>query len=104
MATYMFLDVEITDTAAQAEYRQRVGGALEGYGGRILLRGDVVHSTEGEIENRRRMILLQFETTDEARAYFELRDPSPEQREVRALRDRMGNVHSIKIVEGDPEQ
>ena len=102
MTTYMFIDIEVTDPEAFAEFRRRPPEAVKGYGGHIVASGDVAHSTDGGAEGRRRrMVLLQFETMGQAMAYFEFRDPTPEQKEVRELRNSMGDVYSIKVVETD---
>ena len=101
MAAYVFVEVEITDNAVQAEYRQRSLEVIQAYGGRLMARGDVVESSTGELTSRRRMLALEFPTVEQARAWHELQQGSSEQREVRELRNRMGNIVSINIVEGE---
>lgn len=101
MPAYVFVDVEITDDAAQTEYRERSVEVIQSYGGRIMARGDVVDSTAGELTSRRRMLALEFPTLEQARAWRDLRQASQEQTEVREIRNRMGNVISISIVEGE---
>lgn len=101
MAAYVFVEVEITDNAAQAEYRERSVGVIETYGGRIMARGDVVESSAGELASRRRMLALEFPDLEQARAWRDLRQATPEQTEVRSIRNRMGNIVSISIVEGE---
>ena len=101
MAAYVFVDVEITDNAAQAEYRQRSVQVIQSYGGRIMARGDVVDSTSGNSSSRRRMLALEFPSLEQARAWRDLSHASAEQTEVREIRNRMGNVLSINIVEGE---
>ncbi len=101
MAAYVFVEVEITDNTAQAEYRERSVSVIEAYGGRIMARGDVVESSAGELATRRRMLALEFPDLEQARAWRDLRQASAEQTEVRNIRNRMGNVVSISIVEGE---
>ena len=101
MPAYVFVDVEITDDAVQAEYRQRSLDVIQAYGGRLMARGDVVESSTGELTSRRRMLALEFPTVEQARAWHELQQGSSERREVRDLRNRMGNIVSINIVEGE---
>ncbi len=103
MPAYVFVEVEITDDAAQAEYRQRSVGVIEAYGGRIMARGDVVDSSAGEPSSRRRMLALEFPNLEQARAWRDLSQASAEQSEVRSIRNRMGNVVSISIVEGESD-
>ncbi len=101
MAAYVFVDVEITDNAVQAEYRQRSVEVIQAYGGRLMARGDVVESSTGELTSRRRMLALEFPSVEQARAWHQLQQGSQEQAEVRELRNRMGNIISINIVEGE---
>ena len=101
MPAYVFINLVVTDDAAHAEYRERAPRVVEAYGGRLIARGDVVESTDGESTSRRRMMVMEFPTIEQARAWLDLRDGTPEQREVRALRDRMGNITSLNIVEGE---
>lgn len=101
MPEYVLVDVETTDDAAQAEYRGRSLRVIEAYGGRLMPRGDVVESTDGELTSRRRMLALKFPTLEQARSWRDLRHASPEQMEVREIRNRMGNIVSISIVEGE---
>ena len=99
----MFVEIEITDNAAQGEYRERSVGVIEAYGARIVARGDVVESAAGESASRRRMLALEFPTLEQARAWRNLSQASAEQPEVRSIRNRMGNVVSIIIVEGEAD-
>lgn len=101
MAAYVFVDIEVVDSEAQAEYRQRVGPMVEAYGGRVLGRGDVVEVVGGEMPSgRHRMILLEFPTVEQARGWHTLPERSPEYAELRELRNRVGNT-VLTIVDGN---
>ena len=41
MAAYVIVDLEVTDAARFAEYRQRVPATIAAYGGRFLVRGGI---------------------------------------------------------------
>ena len=101
MATYVLAKIVVTDDAAHAEYRGRAPRVVEEYGGRLVARGDVVESTDGDSASRHRMLVMEFPTVEQARGWIDLRDGTPEQREVRELRDRMGSIVSLNIVEGE---
>ena len=101
MAAYVFLTVEITDADAHGVYRERAPAVVEAYGGRLLARGDVVESSEGELTTRRRMLAMEFPTVQQARDWLDLKDGTPEQAEVRELRGKMGNMISINVVDGN---
>ncbi len=40
MAGYMIVNNEVTDEAKYAEFRERIASAVEGAGGKYLVRGD----------------------------------------------------------------
>ena len=101
MAAYVFMDFIVTDSDLHAEYRERAVRVQEAYGGKLMGRGDVVESTDGELTSRRRIMAVEFPTVDQAKAWLELRDGTPDQREVRELRARMGHDIRIHVVNGD---
>lgn len=98
MAAYVILIVDVVDEAALAQYRERAPRMVEAYGGRVLGRGDVVDIVGGEMpSNRRRMIVSEFETLEQAREWHNAPNPSPEHTEIRELRSRAGNVTTIFV-------
>ena len=101
MATYVFVDADVIDEAAQAEYRNRAAGVVQAYGGRVMARGDVVEILDGTPAVRRRLIALEFPTVEQASAWSRLEDGTQEHQEVRELRNRAFKMNSINIVEGD---
>ena len=99
MAAYVLAKIVVTDEAAHAEYRERAPKVVEEYGGRLVARGNVVESTDGDSTAHHRMQVMEFPTVEQAKAWVELRDGTPEQQEVRALRDRASTVVSLNIME-----
>lgn len=101
MATYVVLTLDVTDEAALAQYRDRAPQMAEAYGGKLLGRGDAVEVAGGEMPaGRRRVILYEFDTLDQAREWHNLPNPSPEQAEIRALRGRVGSS-TVTFVDGN---
>ena len=98
MAAYVILTLDVIDEAALAQYRDRAPQMAEEYGGKLLGRGDVVEVAGGEMpQNRRRMIVFEFATMDEARTWHALPQPSPEHAEIRELRNRAGHTTTTFI-------
>ena len=101
MAAFVVVQMEIIDSEAYAEYRQRLPGMLEAFGGKLLGRGDVVEVIGGETPSgRHRMILIEFATVDDARGWHTAPQNSPDYAELRALRNRATNA-VLTIVTGD---
>jgi uncharacterized protein (DUF1330 family) len=81
MAAYAIADLEVTDPARFAEYRQRVPETLAAYGGRFLVRGGAHEVVEGSWHPRR-LVVLEFPSLTQARRWYD----SEEYREPRAMR------------------
>ena len=101
MAAYIVAHLEILDNEAYADYRQRVQGMIEAFGGKMLGRGDVVDVIGGEMPpGHHRIIIMEFPTLEQAREYQTLPPNHPEYAEIRALRDRTSNP-VLFVVSGD---
>ena len=101
MAAYAVLTFDILDAEALITWRERARHLAAAYGGKLLVRGDVVDVIGGEMPpTRRRIIVFEFESMEQAREWDTLPQPSPEQAETRALRSRVGTV-TTTFVEGD---
>jgi uncharacterized protein (DUF1330 family) len=81
MAAYVIVDLEVTDPARYAEYRQRVPATLAAYGGRFLVRGGEHEVVEGSWRPRR-LVVLEFPSLAQARRWYD----SEEYREPKAMR------------------
>jgi uncharacterized protein (DUF1330 family) len=81
MAAYVIADLEVTDPARFAEYRQRVPATLAVYGGRFLVRGGAHEVVEGSWRPRR-LVVLEFPSLAQARRWYD----SEEYREPKAMR------------------
>jgi len=98
MPAYVIADIEVTDAAAYEEYKKATPGSLAPYGGRFLVRGGAVEVLEGNWSPRR-LILLEFENIERARAWWN----SEEYRAAKALR-HASSRGSLILVEGMPAQ
>jgi uncharacterized protein (DUF1330 family) len=81
MAAYVIADLEVTDPARFAEYRERVPATLAAYGGRFLVRGGAYEVVEGSWHPRR-LVVLEFPNLPQAHQWYD----SEEYREPKAMR------------------
>jgi uncharacterized protein (DUF1330 family) len=95
---YIIARVSVDDPDSYALYAKGAFAAMQKYGARILARGGRSEALEGEA--RARNVILEFESYDRAKAYFN----SPEYQEAR--RHRVGgSTGEFVLVEGfDGEQ
>ena len=101
MAAFVIAQLEVIDSQAYAEYRQRLPGMLEAFGGKLLGRGDVVEVIGGETPSgHHRMIVMEFPTEEQARGWHTAPQNSPDYRELRELRNRATNT-VLTVVRGD---
>ncbi len=90
---YIIARVTVDDNDAYLRYAQGALIAMKKYGARILARGGKFESLDGEA--RPRNVILEFESYDQAKAYFN----SPEYQAARA--HRVGkSIGEFVLVEG----
>jgi uncharacterized protein (DUF1330 family) len=94
MAAYVILEIETTDPATMAAYREAAPPSVAVHGGRYLVRGGAVQSLEGGW-NPERIVVLEFDNVERAKAWWN----SAEYREPRLLRRAAGKTKMI-IVQG----
>jgi uncharacterized protein (DUF1330 family) len=94
MPAYVIADVDVTDPAHYAEYRQRVPATVAAYGGRFLARGGAHEVLEGSWQPHR-VIVLEFPSLEQARRWY----ASEEYREPKAMRIAAARTNAI-LVEG----
>lgn len=101
MAAYVISQIEVLDAETYAEFRRRFPGMVEAFGGKLLGRGDVVDVIGAEaLSGHHRIIIMEFPTVEQARGWDKAPENSPEYAELRALRNKAGNV-VLTIVSGD---
>ena len=94
MAAYALIDVEITDHAAFAEFRDRAPAIVEAHGGRFLVRGGATEVVQGDWTPHR-VVIVEFDSVERVKSWWN----SPDHTELRATLDRSSNT-TMTIVEG----
>ncbi|MCY4114832.1 MAG: DUF1330 domain-containing protein [Chloroflexi bacterium] len=69
MAGYVIVNDEITDDAAFAEFRQKVGATVAAHGGRYLVRGGATEVIDGDWAPDR-LVVIEFDSVDQAKAWL----------------------------------
>ncbi len=93
---YLVAHVEVHDTAGFEEYRARVVPVVAAYGGRYLVRGGALETLEG-VEQKRRLVILEFPSMDAAQSFYHSAEYAP------VLQRRLDSaVSDIVLVEGFP--
>ena len=101
MAAFVIAHLEVIDSEAYSEYRQRLPGMLEAFGGKLLGRGDIAEVIGSETPSgHHRIILMEFATMDDARGWHTAPQSSPDYADLRELRNRATNA-VLTIVNGD---
>ncbi len=94
MTAYIILDISVKDTELYKEYMKMGPPTVSLYGGKYIVRGGQVETAEGDW-NPRRLVMLEFESIDMARAWIN----SPEYAPARNLRHQAARTQAV-IVEG----
>ena len=94
MAAYVIVDIQVTDPAGYAEYRQLAPPVVAAYGGRYLVRGGALETLEGDWAPQR-LVILEFPSVAQAKAWWD----SPEYRPLREMRQRTTRSRMV-VVEG----
>ena len=94
MAAYVVVDIEISDAAKMAAYRDLAAVAVAKFGGRYLARGGKTEVLEGEWLPER-LVLLEFPSPAVARSFYD----SPEYAAARRVREGAGRFDML-LIEG----
>lgn len=95
MAAYLIGRMSVIDPSAYAEYKKRTPALVEKFGGRFLVRGGKKVTLEGP-EERRRVVVVEFPSLDEANRFYY----SPEyQAAIRLRKDAAADMELV-VVEG----
>ena len=91
MPAYCFFDiVEIIDSEAVEEYRQRVRSTVERYGGHYVFVGGEFDTVEGDWQPTF-PVLIEFPSLEQARHWYE----SDEYRELKELRQSATRSNAV---------
>jgi uncharacterized protein (DUF1330 family) len=94
MTAYVVIDVQSTDEAKAARYRELSGPSIERHGGRFLVRGGPFDVLEGDWVPTR-LVIIEFASVEAAREWYE----SEDYREARAVRAGAGAWRMV-VVDG----
>jgi uncharacterized protein (DUF1330 family) len=94
MSAYVIVDIEVTDPVRYEEYKELAAPTVAAYGGRYVVRGGATETLEGDWIPKR-LVVLEFESVDQARAWWS----SPEYSPAKALRQQTANTEMI-VAEG----
>lgn len=76
MPAYLVADIEVTDPALFATYREAVAPMVARFGGRYVMRGPALEVKEGEAFFHR-LVVLEFPTMDALRGFYDSPDYAP---------------------------
>jgi uncharacterized protein (DUF1330 family) len=96
MPTYLVLDVAVQDSKAYEKYKELAPAAISAFGGRYLVRGGHTETLEGDWRPSR-LVILEFPTAGQARAWWASREYGP----AKALRQACAHTDMV-LVEGVP--
>jgi len=94
MASYILVDVKITDPSRYEEYKKLTPGTLSPYQGKFIVRGGPAETLEGDW-NPGRIIVLEFPTTERAKAWWSSDGYAP----AKAIR-QAASIARMIVVEG----
>lgn len=100
MPGYVMLEAELIDPVQYGLFREQLMPLLEAQGGRLVARGGVVEAVDGEINGHRRMLIMEFDTVEQAKAWPTLPNISNAYAELREIRNRAAKV-SMFIVDSE---
>ena len=95
MSAYVVVQLDFKPGPELDAYRQHAGAAIGKYGGRFLVRGRDKLLTEGGLQRPGKVILIEFESGDAARSWYQ----SPEYAEALEFREA-AMVRELFIVDG----
>ena len=76
MATYIIVDLNVTDPEKFAKYRDLVPPLIEAHGGKYIVRGGEFEVLEGEWKPNR-VVVLEFDSTADAKKFWDSDDYQP---------------------------
>ncbi len=95
MSAYVIVEVEVDDPVGYQEYRPRAAASVARHGGRYVARGGQMETFEGEWSGR--VVVLEFESLDAARAWYHSDDYQQAlPLRLRASRGRMIAVEGLE--------
>jgi uncharacterized protein (DUF1330 family) len=90
---YIVAEVKVHDAAAFESYRPLSEAAIAQYGGRFIIRGGAAEVLEGPWGAPQRLIVIEFDTTEQARKFYY----SAEYQSARKLRENAGEMNMLAV-------
>jgi uncharacterized protein (DUF1330 family) len=94
MTAYVLVDVEVTDPARYARYKDMAKPVVEAFGGKYLARAGRTDTLDGDWAPTR-LVILEFPSVEQAHVWLN----SPEYREARELRHATARTRMV-VIEG----
>jgi len=94
MASYVIVDIEVTDPERYKKYIEAAPPAVARHGGKFIVRGGKAEKLEGTW-NPKRVVVLEFATFDQAKAWW----ASEEYAGPKAMR-QSASIANMIVVEG----
>jgi uncharacterized protein (DUF1330 family) len=94
MPAYLVVQIQVNEPVGYEDYKRLAPPSIEAYGGRYLARGGRVEALEGSW-NPTRLVILEFPTTAQAKAWWASADYAP----AKALRQACAQTEMI-LIEG----
>lgn len=94
MTAYVIVDITVTDPVRYEEYKNQAAPTVALYGGKYIARGGRTETLEGDWSPSR-LVILQFESIDQARKWLN----SPEYSEIKRIRHETA-VSQMVVIEG----
>lgn len=88
---YIVAEVKVHDVAAFERYRPLSEAAIAKYGGRFVIRGGAAEVLEGPWSHPQRLIVIEFDTTEQARKFYY----SAEYQAARKMRENAGVMNML---------
>ena len=92
MAAYLFVNIEVKDQTAYAEYRKGVSPMIYKHGGEYLARGGATQVLEGDW-NPGRIVLLKFPNQAAVKAFLN----DPEYQPLKVLRESSADSQMVSV-------
>ena len=92
MPAYVIVDVDVTDEARAARYRELSGASVAQHGGHFVVRGGTMSVFEGTWDPRR-LVVIEFPTMVAARAWYD----SDDYAEARVVRAGAGEWRMVAV-------
>ena len=92
MAAYLFVNIEVKDQTAYAEYRSGVTPMIHKHGGEYLARGGASEVLEGDWTPGR-IALLKFPDLSAVKAFLN----DPEYEPLKSLRHNIANTQMVAV-------